>query len=96
MKKISLGIFALLIAIGFSAFAVIHKKTKPVANDPTYVWHKFNAAGTAELSPVVTYTGTAAMAKQTFGCPDGTAVNCARAYDADNQPLPIYIKKTAQ
>ena len=95
MKKYLLGIFAAIMAIAFSAFTVSSSNPKTGSLD-TYVWHKYNAAGTVELSPIVTYTGTADGAKTAFGCPDGTSVNCASAYDLDGNPLGIYVKKTAQ
>ncbi len=95
MKKFVLGIIAVAFAVGVSAFTIIHKKSDK-AKMESYTWHKFNAAGTAELSPVVTYTGTAAGAKSAFGCPDGTTVNCARAYDSEGNPLDIYVKKSPQ
>lgn len=92
MKKLSLGIFAVVLAIGFSAFT---SKSLTESNQ-SYVWHKYNAAGTAELSPVVKYTGTTAGARASFGCSDAGAVNCARAYDAEGIAQDVYIKKVPQ
>ncbi len=95
MKKYFPGIMAIILAIGFSAFNINHFK-EPVGSKIDYTWHKYNPAGTAELSPVVTYFGSAAGAKTAFGCPDGTTVNCARAYDMDGNALSIYVKKSPQ
>lgn len=95
MKKFLLGFIAIFLAIGFSAFSFKPNTLNRIEKD-SYVWHKYNPAGTAELSPVVTFTGTATEAKTTFGCPDGTTVNCARAYTMAGSPLPIFVKKTAQ
>jgi len=95
MKKYLSGIVAVVLAIGFSAFTANHQEKK-YGNMQDYTWHKFNAAGTAELSPAVTFTGTDAGAKSAFGCPDGSSVNCARAYDEFGGALNIYVKKTAE
>jgi hypothetical protein len=96
MKKFSFRIIAVLLAVGFSAFTFTHNKANNKEMKTDYVWHKFNPAGTAELSPVVTFTGTEAGAKSAFGCPDGTTVYCARAYDSEGNPLDIYIRKVAE
>lgn len=95
MKKFAAGIVAVILALSFSAFTVIHKPASEKAM-LTLTWHKYNAAGTAELNPVVSYTGTAAQAKAAFNCPDGTTVTCARGYDADGNPTSNYITKVPQ
>lgn len=95
MKKYFLGIMAMILAVGFSAFTVTSTKINNSKSD-TFTWHKFNAAGTMELSPIVTYTGTAAGAQSAFGCPEGNTVNCARAYDALGNPTVNYVKKVPQ
>jgi len=96
MKKYLLGISIVLLAVGFSAFT-LHKKNSDRQNALTdYVWHKYNAAGTAEVSPVETFTGTAEGAKTAFGCPNGSTVICARAYDDEGTPLDIYVMKSPQ
>ena len=95
MKKYLLGIIAIFLAICFTAFTVKEKKENNSIKT-SYVWHKFNPAGTAELSPVVTFTGTSDEAKVAFACPDGASVNCARAYTMTGTPLSIYVKKTAE
>lgn len=95
MKKYLNGTIALVLAVTVSAFNVA-RNNEMASKKTDYTWHKFNAAGTAELSPAVTFFGTAAGAKTAFGCPDGTSVNCARAYDMSGTPLAIYVKKTAQ
>jgi hypothetical protein len=95
MKKFMAGIAAVVLALSFSAFTVIHKP----ANEKAMLiltWHKYNPAGTMELSPVVSYTGTAAQAKAAFNCPDGPTVNCARGYDADGNPTSNFITKVPQ
>ncbi|HET6994905.1 MAG TPA: hypothetical protein VFI06_07975 [Chitinophagaceae bacterium] len=94
MRKYFLSILAIGLAIGFSAFTIPHDKTNK--EKQTYVWHKYNAAGTAELSPIVTYTGTEAGAKSAFGCSEGTTVFCARAYDSEGSGLDLYVKKSPQ
>lgn len=95
MKKYFLFLTVLLLAAGFSAFKLGSEKNK-AEKFQTYTWHKYNAAGTAEIIPAVTYTGTASGAKTAFGCPDGSTVNCARAYDGDGNPLNIYVMKSPQ
>lgn len=94
MKKYLLGMAAVALAIVFSAFSIKHEKDE--ANSlQTYTWHKYNTAGTAELSPVVSYTGTASGARNQFGCPTEGAVTCGRAYDAEGNPLSVFISKPA-
>lgn len=92
MKKYLLGIFALVMAIGFSAFTVNSSNTSN-QNEPVYRWHQYNSAGTAELSPVVELIGTATEARDAFDCPEGTSVNCARAYEMDQTRTDFFIKK---
>jgi hypothetical protein len=84
-----------VLAIGFSAFTIPKEKTSNKAMD-TFVWHRYNAAGTAELSPIDSYTGTSPGAKSVFGCGDGGTVHCARAYDIEGTPLDLYITKSPQ
>ena len=95
MQKIVTGITAVILAISFSAFTAIQEPTNKKAM-LTVIWHKYNAAGTAELSPIVSYTGTSAQAKAAFGCSDGNIVICARAYDLDGNQLSMYITKSPQ
>lgn len=95
MKKLGFILSTIALIAILSAFT-ISKNTKETTSPQTYVWHKYNAAGNAELSPIVTYVGTAAGAKTAFGCPDGSSVNCARAYDLEGNPLDIYVKKSPQ
>lgn len=92
MKKYLLGIFAIVLAIGFSSFTVNNSKKTP-QNEVTFRWHQYNAAGTAELFPVVMVEGDEAFARQQFECPDGSLKICARAYDLDDNPTPILINK---
>jgi hypothetical protein len=95
MRKYFLSILAIVLAIGFSAFTVVPgNKNKKV--DDAFVWHKYNPAGTAELVPTVTYTGTAAGASVAFGCSEGSSVNCGRAYDFEGTATDIFIKKSPQ
>jgi hypothetical protein len=95
MKKYFLIIAILVLGVGFSAFK-FSGAGKKAEKMQIYTWHKYNAAGTSEIIPAVTYTGTAAGAKSSFGCPDGNTVNCARAYDSEGNPLNIYVKKSPQ
>jgi hypothetical protein len=95
MRKYFLSILAIVLAIGFSAFTVVPGNTNKNPDD-VYVWHKYNPAGTAELNPLVTYTGTAAAAKIAFGCPDGVTATCAAAYDFEGTSQGIYIQKAPQ
>ncbi|TWI83257.1 hypothetical protein IQ13_1365 [Lacibacter cauensis] len=92
MKKLLLGIFALLFVISLSAWHLVNKP-KPAAKETVYTWHKYNTAGTAELSPAVVYTGSDVQARNFFGCPEDNETICARAYDEEGQPLDIYIMK---
>jgi hypothetical protein len=94
MKKYLLGTAAVVMAICFSAFT-FHPKSDGNSSMQTYTWHKYNTAGTAELSPVVSYTGTASGARSQFGCPTEGAVTCGRAYDAEGNPLSVFISKPA-
>jgi uncharacterized protein YxeA len=95
MKKYLIGLMAVVLAIGFSAFNGSQEKKKSDMQQ-TFTWHKYNPAGTSELSPVVTFVGTANDAKSAFNCPDGLSVICARAYDEEGTPLDVYVRKTAQ
>ncbi len=95
MKKFGFALSAIAFIAILSAFTLSQNK-KDSMPQQTYVWHKYNAAGTAELSPTVSYIGTAAGAKTAFGCTDGTSVNCARAYDIEGNPLSLYVKKSPQ
>jgi hypothetical protein len=95
MRKYFLSILAIVLAIGFSAFTIPHDQMNKKGKD-VFVWHKFNAAGTAELSPIVSYMGSEAGARSAFACSEGTTVNCARAYDSEGTPLDLYIKKSPQ
>lgn len=91
MKRYLLAVFALLFVISLSAF---HHNTskKETAKPDVYTWHKYNNAGTAELVPAVTMTGTAEEARLEFGCEESTETICARAYNGST-PLEIYILK---
>lgn len=95
MKKYLMGIIAIVLAITFSAFTTsVNKKVN--LNKQTFTWHKYNAAGTAELSPIVSFTGDASQAKDQFQCPDGNTVKCARAYNAVGNPLDVFIMKISE
>lgn len=95
MKKLLLGLFALLFVVSLSAWSLVHKP-KPAAKATTITWHKYNAAGNAELVPTVPYTGSASAAKNFFDCPDGEEAICARGYDEEGQPLDLYIMKSPE
>ena len=95
MKKFLAGFVAVVLAISFSAFTAVNKPANEKAK-LTLTWHKYNPAGTMELSPVVSYTGTAAQAQAAFNCPNGTSVICARGYDSDGNPTSNFIKKVPQ
>lgn len=92
MKKFSIVLIAAVMAIGFSAFTT-HSNKVDADGLQTFIWHKYDADGTAELDPVVSYEGTASGARSEFGCPTEGAVNCARAYNSLGNPLNIYITK---
>ena len=94
MKKYLLGVVAVVMAIVFSAFSV-QKDENRESNLQVYTWHMYNTAGTAELSPVVSFTGTEPNTRTEFGCSTGGPVICARAYDSEGTPLDIYIDKPA-
>jgi len=91
MKKSLLGFSALILAISLSAFTSGGIQKDDALVD--YEWHKYNAAGTAELSPTVIFDGTAADARVDFGCPTSGSKTCGRAYDSNGLPLNIYITK---
>lgn len=93
MKKHFLGLFAFAMAIALSSFTLF---TKEKADTQVLTWHKYNAAGTMELVPIVSFTGTELQARVTFGCPDAGAVICARAYSSSGDPLNRYIAKDPQ
>ncbi|HET6994906.1 MAG TPA: hypothetical protein VFI06_07980 [Chitinophagaceae bacterium] len=95
MRKYFLSILAIVLAIGFSAFTIPKEKANNKALE-SFVWHKYNPAGNAELIPTVTYIGTAAAASVAFGCPEGSSVFCGRAYDFEGTALDLYIKKSPQ
>ncbi len=95
MKKYFIGIVAIFFAIALSIFTVSFTEVKN-SNEEVLTWHKFNTAGTMELSPTVTYTGTASQAQAAFNCSLGISVICARAYDAEGIPTGNYIQKTPQ
>lgn len=92
MKKQLLGILAIAFAISLSAFTTVKNKTTTVSPQASYTWHKYNAAGTAELVPAVTFNGTDLGARQAFNCPEADETICARAYNGST-PLDIYILK---
>lgn len=94
MKKILFGLFAVLFVISLSAFHNFSSK-KEKTTLQNYVWHKYNNAGTTELVPAVTFTGTDEEARTEFGCPEDNEVICARAYNDQGVPLDIYILKPA-
>lgn len=95
MKKYLLGIFAIVLAIGFSAFTVTDRNTTN-QDDPVYSWHQYDVTGTIELSPVVEFPGTETEARTKFKCPSGTPLICARAYDMNGNPLSLFIRKNSQ
>lgn len=94
MKNYVLGLLAIILAVGLSAFNYSNNGT---ANEPlqSFTWHKYNAEGTAELTPVVPFTGTSSGARNSFLCPDPGERICARAYDDEGNPLEMYITKPA-
>lgn len=94
MKKYLLGIFAIVLAIGFSAFTV-NSSNVSKQDVQSYTWHKYNPAGTAELIPTVEFEGSLSQAKDAFQCPDGIQVYCARAYEGEI-PLDLFIMKTPE
>lgn len=93
MKRLLLGLFALMFVISLSAFHHMNSKKESQAQQ-TLIWHKYNNAGTAELVPAVTFTGTAAQARTEFGCPEDDETICARAYNDEGVGLSIYILKS--
>lgn len=93
MKKLLLGIFAVLFVLSLSAWHITTTKTKPATKSLTeYTWHMYNVEGTEELVPAVTFFGTAIEAQEEFECPEGTGRYCARAYNGQTA-LNIYIEK---
>ena len=94
MKKYFLGIVAIVLALGFSAFTTMDRKVTK-SGSQSFIWHKYNPAGTAELSPTVWFEGTIEEASAYFQCPEGNSVFCARAYDV-TIPLDYYIVKSPE
>lgn len=92
MKKHLLGLSALVLAIVMSAFSLPENSS----DNQVYTWRKYNPAGTAELSPVVSFTGSANDARDAFDCPDEGEVICARAYTSNGTPLNLFIEKIPQ
>lgn len=92
MKRLLLGFFALMFVISLSAFHQMNSKKEKQAQQ-SLIWHKYNNAGTAELVPAVTFTGTAGQARTEFSCPEDDETICARAYNDEGMPLNIYILK---
>ena len=92
MKKILLGLFALLFVVSLSAWHMVGKTKTAKENLTEYTWHKYNEEGTAEIVPAVTFFGTAVDAQEEFECPEGTGRYCARAYNGQTA-LNIYIDK---
>lgn len=92
MKQKIFGLLVIAVAITLSAFTyeTDHKATS--LTQMSYTWHKYNNAGTAELVPAVTFTGSDLGARQAFNCPEADETICARAYNGST-PLDIYILK---
>lgn len=78
MKKYLLGLFAVVLAIGFSAFTA-PKAVKSNLTDP--FWYKVDAS-TFQVLEVVGQT-TLALAKSTTGCDDSSPTLCTYGYDVD-------------
>ncbi|MBK8088099.1 MAG: hypothetical protein IPK31_09185 [Chitinophagaceae bacterium] len=92
MKRLLLGLFALMFVISLSAFHHMNSKKENKAA-LSFTWHKYMNDGSAELVPAVTFTGTEAQARIEFGCPEDDDIICARAYDDEGTPQSLYILK---
>ena len=83
MKKYLLGIFAVALAIGFSAFT---KKNEPKKNFTNYYWFKVatgqESDNTLTNSQVTDYLGFGATAPNA-GCPNDGAKNCVVGFNSD-------------
>ncbi len=86
MKKYLLGIMAIALAIGFSAFTNDSNKTQGQSTT-NYRWAKTTSSGSIVM-PVEIFDGSAEDARDEFLCPAGTPNYCAKAVDEDNVPLP--------
>ena len=92
MKRLLLGLFALMFVISLSAFHHMNSKKENQAQQ-SLTWHKYNTAGNAELVPAVIFVGTEAQARTEFDCPEASQTICARAYDDEGLPTSRYILK---
>jgi hypothetical protein len=88
MKKYLLGLFVLVLAVGFSAFNNAKKSTK--ATDAAYYWYSINGTVLgSRLGDVggvpTTYTQTAAMNAGLTDCEDNGSVLCIAGHTQSNQ-----------
>ena len=83
MKKYLLGLVAVVLAIGFSAFTK-STVTKNKRTDGSYFWYEYDA-GADQLGVLVNPNNTVKISKNdAFGytdCQDETSTDCLRGYD---------------
>lgn len=90
MKKYLMGIVAILLAAGISAFSKPAAKEEPKKGLTSYYWFRV-AAGDGDLSSlsnsnVTAYMGFSAT-PPTSGC-SGTGFNCIVGFNADDVDVP--------
>lgn len=87
MKKYFIGLVAVILAVGFSAFTAPHK-VKSSAKDPQYIWYE---VVNNQVDPDAPLNETA-MSKADFeddpltSCPTGNTVDCVRGFLTNNLP----------
>jgi hypothetical protein len=97
MKKYLLGIFAILLAVGFSSFSATKTVNQPTKFDPTFFYYAVNSSGEIE-SPdalVNSVARTHAQESSQTLC-NGSNAECLRGYinqlSTDPEDYPLLIE----
>ncbi len=85
MKKNFLGLFAIVLAIGLSAFTTVTKNTKPLGTP--YFWYQVSGTNTTSNKLNSTTVDKAAAMSTLTPCDDLQTANCL--YGSTNANLPI-------
>ena len=88
MKKYLLGIFAIVLAIGFSAFTTSNtaKKDSKMVN---YYWYQVEGGQISESDPVFETEVSRAYAVENGPCLTGTDADCLWAFDELITSFPV-------